>query len=173
MAAYGWIVRKFIRYGEVIPDHFTGSTPQVMTVGTTLPLLSYEASALVSSEISVPDNTGVAATKFLITVPYKMRVSSASRFVAKTGTAGTLRVDIGKSTDGGTTVTAISSTVSTSVAAAAIDAAGVRSMAAHNVANEIVNPSLSTPEILVVTVTKGTAANVADGTLYLNFVRAD
>lgn len=168
MAAYGYIVRKFIRNGEVIPDHFTGSTPQTMTVGTTMALLSYEASALVSSEITIPDNTGVAVTKFLVTVPYKMRISSASRFVAKTGTAGNLTVAIGKSTDGGTTVTAISSTT-----AAAVAATGVATVTTHVQAAETVNPFAASPEILVITVTKAVAANVADGTLYLNFVKSD
>lgn len=168
MAAYGYIVRKFIRNGEVIPDHFTGSTPQTMTVGTTMALLSYEASALVSSEITVPDNVGVAATKFIITLPYKMRISSASRFVAKTGLAGNLTVALGKSTDGGATVTAISSTT-----AAIVPANGVATVTSHTVANEIVNPFAALPEVLVITVTKAVAAQVADGTLYLNFVKAD
>jgi hypothetical protein len=168
MAAYGYIVRKFIRNGEVIPDHFTGSTPQTMTVGTTLSLLSYEASAICSSEITLPDNTGVAATKFIVTVPYKVRVLSSSRFVAKTGTAGNLTVAIGKSTDGGTTVTAISSTT-----AAATAATGVANITTHVQTAETINPFATTPEVMVITVTKAVAANVADGTLYLNFVRAD
>lgn len=168
MAAYGYIVRKFIRNGEVIPDHFTGSTPQVMTVGTTMALLSYEASALCSSEITLPNNAGVAATKFLITVPYKMRVSSASRFVAVAGTTTNVTVAIGKSTDGGATVTGISSTT-----AGIIATDGVANITTHTVANEIVNPFATLPEILVVTVTKATPANAAGGTLYLNFVKAD
>lgn len=168
MAAYGYIVRKFIRNGEVIPDHFTGSTPQVMTVGTTMALLSYEASAICSSEISVPDNASVATTKFIVTVPYKVRVLSSSRFVAKTGTAGNLTVAIGKSTDGGTTVTAISSTT-----AAAVAATGVANVTTHVQAAETINPFATTPEVMVITITKGTAANVADGTLYFNFVKSD
>jgi hypothetical protein len=169
MAAYGYIVRKFIRNGEVIPDHFTGSTPQTMTLGVTLPLLSYEASALCSAEITIPDGGNTTAgVKFLVTVPYKMRVSSSSRFVAKTGTAGNLTVALGKSTDGGTTVTGISSTT-----AGVTAANGVALMTTHTVANETVNPFAASPEIMVITVTKGTGANVADGTLYLNFVRAD
>ena len=169
MAAYGYIVRKFIRNGEVIPEHFTGSTPQTMTLGVTMPLLAYEASALCSSEITVPDGgVTTAAVKFLVTVPYKMRISSSSRFVAKTGTVGNLTVAIGKSTDNGATVTNISSSTAGAVAANTIAL-----MTTHTVANEIINPFATQPEILVISVTKGTGANTADGTLYLNFVRAD
>lgn len=168
MAAYGYIVRKFIRNGEIIPEHFTGSTPQAMTVGVTLPLLGYEASAICSSEITLPNNPGVTATKFLVTVPYKMRVSSSSRFVAVAGTTTNVTVAIGKSTDNGATVTGISTTT-----AGIIATDGIAVMTGHTVANETINPFATLPEIMVITVTKATNTNLAGGTLYLNFVKAD
>lgn len=168
MAGYGWIVRKFVRNGEIIPDHFTGSTPQTMTVGVTMPLLAYEASALCSSEITVPNNPSVSVTKFLVTVPYKMRVSSSSRFVAVAGTTTNVTVALGKSTDNGATVTGISTTT-----AGIIATDGVALMTSHTVANEVINPFAASPEIMVITVTKATNTNAAGGTLYLNFVKAD
>lgn len=168
MAAYGWITRKFIRDGEVTPEKFTGSTPQAMTVGVTLPLLGYEASALCSAEITLPNNPGVSATKFLVTVPFKVRVSSSSRFVAVAGTTTNVTVAIGKSTDNGATVTGISTTT-----AGIIVTDGIATMTGHTVANEIINPFATLPEIMVITVTKATNTNLAGGTLYLNFVKAD
>lgn len=168
MAAYGWIVRKFIRDGEVTPEKFTGSTPQTMTVGTTMALLGYEASALVSSEITLPNNPSVTTTKFLITVPYKMRISSSSRFVPSADTTTNVTVGIGKTTDGGSTVTAIGATT-----AATLTSGTIAVMTSHTTANEIVNPFAASPETLVISVTKATNTNTAAGTLYLNFVRAD
>ena len=59
MAAYGYIVRKFIRYGEIIPQHFTGQSVQSLVVGTNSTLDANNATADVSFVLSIPDNASV------------------------------------------------------------------------------------------------------------------
>lgn len=167
MAAYGYIVRKFIRYGEVIPEHFVGLASQALTVGTTLTLNSADCSGEVVARIAVPNNLGVAATTFTITAPFKLKVLPSTEFVAATGTAGNLTVAVGKSAPSAGATAIMSST------AAITPANGIVRMSTHVSSAETVNPTLTDAESITVTITKAVAAQVADGVLFLRFVRAD
>lgn len=167
MAAYGWIVRKFIRYGEVIPEHFTGLGVQTAVVGSTLTLNSADSSGEVVARIAIPDNLNVAATTFTIVAPFKLRVLPSTSFIATTGTAANLTVAVGKSAPTAGATAIMSST------AAITPANGVVRMSTHVSSADVVNPLLTDTERITVTITKATAANVADGVLHIRFVRAD
>jgi hypothetical protein len=167
MAAYGYIVRKFIRYGEIIPEHFVGLASQAAVVGTTLTLNTADCSGVVTASIAIPDNLNVAATTFNITAPYKLKLLPSTHFVATTGTAANLTVAVGKAAPSAGATAVMTST-------AAITGANVIvRMSTHVSAAETVNPTLADTERITVTITKATAAQVADGVLHLQFVRAD
>jgi hypothetical protein len=167
MAAYGYIVRKFIRYGEVIPAHFTGQSVQATTVGTISALDLENASGEVSVELSIPNNAGVASTVHTLTLPYKVRVLPRTSIVPTATTVGNVTVTIGKSapTAG---ATAIQATV-----AAANTINTPRGPADHIVAAETINPFATDPESLTITVLKADAANLAPFRVYLSLVKAD
>ena len=167
MAAYGYIVRKFIRYGEVIPEHFTGQAVQPLTVGVSPTLDTANASAYVSVVFSVPDNASVASTTFTIKLPYKMRVLPDARIVPTATTAGNVTVTIGKSapTAGATTIAPTSAAVNTDKTP--------RVFATYDPAAETINPFATDAESLTITVLKATAANVAPFRLYLQLAKAD
>jgi hypothetical protein len=167
MAAYGYIVRKFIRYGEVIPEHFTSQSVQSLVVGTTSTLDTANATADVSAVFNIPDNTGVASTVHTITLPYKVRVLPDTRLVPTETTAGNVTVTIGKSAPsaGATAIQATTAAVNTDNT--------VRGFATHIPEVETVNPLATDPESLTITVLKATAANVAPFRLYLQLAKAD
>jgi len=167
MAAYGYIVRKFIRYGEVIPEHFTSQSVQSLVVGTTSTLDTANASADVSAVFDIPDNTGVASTVHTIRLPYKVRVLPDVRLVPTETTAGNVTVTIGKSAPraGATAIQATVAAVNTDNT--------VRGFATHIPEVETINPLAADPESLTITVLKATAANVAPFRLYLQLAKAD
>jgi hypothetical protein len=167
MAAYGYIVRKFIRYGEVIPEHFTSQSVQALVVGTTSTLDTANASADVSFVLSIPNNAGVASTVHTITLPYKVRVLPDVRLVPTLTTASNVTVTIGKSAPiaGATAIQATTAAVNTDNT--------VRGFATHIPENETINPFASDSESLTVTVLKADAANDAPFRLYLQLAKAD
>ena len=167
MAAYGYIVRKFIRYGEVIPEHFTGQAVQPLTVGVSPTLDTANASAYVSVVFDVPNNGGVASTVFTIKLPYKMRVLPDTRIVPTATTVGNVTVTIGKSAPiaGATIIAPTSTAANTDITP--------RVVATHNPLAETINPFAADAESLTVTVLKGTPANVAPFRLYLQLAKAD
>lgn len=166
MAAYGWIVRKFIRDGEVPPEKFVGSATQTITAGTTLPLASYDCSGRVVAVLGIPNEAGASST-FNVTVPYKIRVLPDSVFVNAATTANNVTVAIGKAAPVAG-ATAISSTTATTFASANL----ASRMTSHVAAAETINPFASDVERLTITVTR-TAGQNAAGVLYLSFCRAD
>jgi len=167
MAAYGWIVRKFIRYGEVIPEHFTGQSVQALVVGTNSTLDTANASADVSVVLSIPDNAGVASTVHTITLPYKVRVLPGSYIVPTATTAANVTVTIGKSAP-------IAGASAIQATAAAVNTLNTpRLPADHIVANETINPKATDVESLTITVLKATPANVAPFRVYLQLAKAD
>ena len=167
MAAYGYIVRKFIRYGEIIPEHFTSQSVQALTVGTTSTLDTANASADVSVVLSIPDNASVASTVHTVTLPYKVRVLPDTRLVPTETTAGNVTVTIGKSAPsaGATSIQATTAAVNTDNT--------TRGFATHVPEAETINPLATDAESLTITVLKATAANVAPFRLYLQLARAD
>ena len=167
MAAYGYIVRKFIRYGEIIPEHFTSQSVQALTVGTTSTLDTANASADVSVVLDIPNNTNVASTIHTIALPYKVRVLPDVRLVPTATTVGNVTVTIGKSAPiaGATAIQATTAAVNT------INI--VRGFASHIPGVETINPFATDAESLTITVLKATAANVAPFRLYLQLCRAD
>jgi hypothetical protein len=167
MAAYGYIVRKFIRYGEVIPEHFSGQAVQPLTVGVSPTLVTADSTAYVSAVFDVPDNLNVASTVFTIKLPYKMRVLPDTRFVPTATTAGNVTITIGKSAPiAGATI--IAPTV-----AAVNTTSTPRVVTTHNPLVETINPFATDVESLTVTVLKATAAQVAPFRLYLQLAKAD
>jgi hypothetical protein len=167
MAAYGYIVRKFIRYGEIIPEHFTSQSVQALTVGTTSKLDTANASADVSVVLSIPDNASVASTVHTVTLPYKVRVLPDTIIVPSATTAGNVTVTIGKSAP------SAGATVIQPTAAAVNTDKTPRTIATHDTAAETINPLATDPESLTITVLKATAANVAPFRIYLQLAKAD
>jgi len=167
MAAYGYIVRKFIRYGEVIPEHFTSQSVQPLVVGTTSTLDTANASADVSVVLSIPNNAGVASTVHTVALPYKVRVLPDSRVIPTLTTVGNVTITVGKSAPiaGATAIQA------TSVAANVDNT--VRGFATHVPEAETINPFATDAESLTITVLKADAANDAPFRLYLQLCRAD
>jgi hypothetical protein len=167
MAAYGYIVRKFIRYGEVIPEHFSGQAVQPLVVGVSPTLATADSTAYVSAVFSVPDNLNVASTVYTIKLPYKMRVLPDTRIVPTETTAGNVTVTIGKSAPiaGATAIQATSAAVNTDNTP--------RVFATHVPEAETINPLAADVESLTITVLKATAANVAPFRLYLQLAKAD
>lgn len=167
MAAYGYIVRKFIRYGEVIPAHFTGQSVQATTVGTTAALDLENSSGEVSVVLSIPNNLGVASTVHTLTLPYKVRVLPGTQIVPTAATANNVTITIGKSAPIAG-ATAIQATV------AAVNAANTpRLPADHIVAAETINPFATDAESLTITVLKANAAQDAALRVYLRLAKAD
>jgi len=166
MAAYGYIVRKFIRYGEVIPEHFTGQSVQALVVGTDSTLDTANASAEVSVVLSIPNNPGVASTVHTVTLPYKVRVLPGTYIVPTLTTANNVTITIGKSAP-------IAGASPIQATAAAVNTINTpRLPADHIVAAETINPLATDPESLTVTVLK-TAAQDAPFRVYLKLVKAD
>jgi hypothetical protein len=167
MAAYGYIVRKFIRYGEVIPEHFTSQSVQALVVGTNSTLDTANASADVRVVLSIPDNAGVASTVHTITLPYKVRVLPGTQIVPTATTVGNVTVTIGKSAPiaGGTAIQATAAAVNTQNTP--------RLPTNHVVTAETINPLAADAESLTITVLKATAANIAPFQVYLQLVKAD
>lgn len=167
MAAYGWITRKFIRYGEVIPQHFTGQSVQALVVGTNSTLDLSNASGEISVVLSIPNNAGVASTTHTVALPAKMRVLPGTYIVPTAATANNVTITIGKSAPIAG-ATAIQATV------AAVNAANTpRLPADHIVAAETINPNAADAESLTVTVLKVNAAQDASLRVYLKLVMAD
>lgn len=167
MAAYGYIVRKFIRYGEVIPEHFTSQSVQALVVGTNSTLDTANASADVRVVLSIPDNLNVASTTHTITLPYKVRVMPGTQIVPTAGTVGNVTVTIGKSAP-------IAGATAIQATAAAPNAVNTpRLPTNHVVAAETIDPKAADAESLTITVLKASAANVAPFQVYLQLVKAD
>ena len=167
MAAYGYIVRKFIRYGEVIPEHFTSQSVQSLVVGTTSTLDTANASADVSVVIDVPNNANVASTVHTIRLPYKVRVLPDTRFVPTLTTVGNVTITVGKSAP-----SAGATNIQVSSVAASVDNTP-RGVATHIPENETINPFATDVESLTVTVLKADATNDAPFRLYLQLAKAD
>jgi hypothetical protein len=167
MAAYGWIVRKFIRYGEVIPQHFTGQSVQSLVVGTSSALDISNATADVSVVLSIPNNPAVASTVHTITLPYKVRVLPDTIIVPSATTASNVTITVGKSapTAGATVIQPTAAAVNTDKTP--------RTIATHDTAAETINPLAADPESLTITVLKADAANVAPFRIYLQLAKAD
>lgn len=167
MAAYGYIVRKFIRYGEIIPEHFSGQAVQALTVGVSPTLNTADATAYVSAVFDVPNNGGVASTVFTIKLPYKMRVLPDTRIVPLGATASNVTITIGKSAPiAGATV--IAPTV------AALNALNTpRVVSTHNPLAETINPFATDVESLTITVLKADPANSAPMRVYMQLAKAD
>ncbi len=166
MAAYGYIVRKFIRDGEVPPEKFVGTSTQTIVAGTTLALFSDNCSGRVVAVLGVPSEAGASST-FNVTVPYKIRVLPDSHFVNAAVTANNVTVAIGKAAP-----IAGATAISSSTAAAFGSANLVTRMTSHVSAAETVNPFATDAERLTITVTRTAGQNTA-GVLYLAFARAD
>jgi hypothetical protein len=167
MAAYGYIVRKFIRYGEVIPEHFSGQAVQPLTVGVSPTLNTADSTAYVSAVFDVPNNGGVASTVFTIKLPYKMRVLPDTRIVPLGATASNVTITIGKSAPiAGATV--IAPTV------AGLNAnITPRVVSTHNPLVETINPFATDAESLTITVLKADPANSAPMRVYMQLAKAD
>lgn len=167
MAAYGYIVRKFIRHGEIIPEHFTSQSVQALVVGTSSALDTANASADVSVVLSIPNNSGVASTVHTVTLPYKVRVLPGTRLVPTLTTAGNVTITVGKSAPiaGATAIQATSAAVNT------INTP--RLPADHIVAAETIDPFATDAESLTVTVLKATAGQDAPFRVYLQLTKAD
>jgi hypothetical protein len=167
MAAYGYIVRKFIRYGEVIPEHFTSQSVQALVVGTNSTLDTANASADVRVVLSIPDNAGVASTTHTITLPYKVRVLPGTQLVPTATTAGNVTITIGKSAP-------IAGATAIQATAAAVNTLNTpRLPTNHVVTAETIDPKATDAESLTITVLKATPANVAPFQVYLQLVKAD
>lgn len=167
MAAYGYIVRKFIRYGEVIPEHFTGQSVQALTVGTNSALDLSNATGEISVVLSIPNNVGVASTVHTITLPTKVRVLPGTYIVPTATTAGNVTITIGKSAP-------IAGATAIQATAAAVNTLNTpRLPADHVVTAETINPFATDVESLTVTVLKATPANVAPFQVYLKLAKAD
>jgi hypothetical protein len=88
MAAYGWIVRKFIRYGEVITEHLapgavTGSKIAAKTIdaGKLVNVTTYNADATtptLGSPVVVPFLFADGTATISVTMPFKVRVIGVS-----------------------------------------------------------------------------------------------
>lgn len=167
MAAYGWIVRKFIRYGEVIPEHFTSQSVQPLVVGTTSTLDTANASADVSVVLGIPDNLNVGTTVHTVRLPYKVRVLPGTYIVPTATTVGNVTITIGKSAP-------IAGATAIQATAAAVNTLNTpRLPADHIVSAETINPLATDAESLTITVVKATAANVAPFRVYLQLAKAD
>lgn len=170
MAGYGWIVRKFIRNGEVIPDHFVGHQPQLTTVNATVALKTYDSSGVVCAEITLPNVGGsTAANTFTLSVPYKIRVLPSTQLVPQgTGTtAGNVTYAVGK-----ISVAAVATSIQTfAVTTATLNTPKL--VATHVQTADTINPFAADAESLRFTVTKATGADDASTQVFLYFVRAD
>jgi hypothetical protein len=170
MAAYGYIVRKFIRYGEVIPEHFNGHQAQSATAGASVALKSYDASGVVCAEISLPDGGATtSAVTFTLSLPYKIRVLPGTQIVpAGTGTtAGNVTYAVGK-----ISAAAVATSIQTfTVATATLNTPKL--VATHVHTADAIDPFATDVEALRFTVTKATGADNAATQVFLYFVRAD
>lgn len=167
MAAYGYIVRKFIRYGEIIPAHFTGQSVQTTVVGTTAALDLENSSGEVSVVLSIPNNLAVASTVHTLTLPYKVRVIPGTQFVPTATTVGNVTITVGKSAP-------IAGATAIQATAAAVNTLNTpRLPTNHVVAAETINPFAADAESLTITVLKADPANVAPFQVYLRLVKAD
>jgi hypothetical protein len=170
MAAYGYIVRKFIRYGEVIPEHFNGHEAQAATANATVAFKSYDASGVVCAEISLPNvAASTAANTFTLSLPYKIRVLPGTQIVpAGTGTtAGNVTYAVGKIS---------AAAVATSIQTFAVSTSTLNTpklVATHVHAADAINPFATDVESLRFTVTKANGADNAATQVFLYFVRAD
>lgn len=170
MAAYGWIVRKFIRYGEVIPEHFNGHQAQAATAGASVALRSYDASGVVCAEITLPNvAASTAANTFTLSLPYKIRVLPGTQIVpAGIGTtAGNVTYAVGKIS---------AAAVATSIQTFAVSTSTLNTpklVATHVHTADAIDPFAADVESLRFTVTKATGADDATTQVFLYFVRAD
>jgi hypothetical protein len=169
MAAYGYIVRKFIRNGEVIPDHFNGHQAQAATANATVAFKSYDASGVVCAEITLPTVAGTSANTFTFSLPYKIRVLPGTQLVpAGTGTtAGNVTYAVGKIS---------AAAVATSIQTFAVSTSTLNTpklVATHVHTADDINPFAADPESLRFTVTKANGADDATTQVFLYFVRAD
>lgn len=91
MAAYGWITRKFIRYGEVITEHFaSGSLTSAKTATVATVAGAGTAQAVVPGiqsvvAVSIAD---AASAVYDFTVPFKCKVVDALVTQVGAGNAG-------------------------------------------------------------------------------------
>lgn len=104
MAAYGWITRKFIRYGEVITEHLAASAITAAKIanniidGTKLanvtPYAVTTTSATLGAPLVVPFVFADGTATIDVTMPYKVRVIGASHLktAALAGAANTIAV---------------------------------------------------------------------------------
>jgi len=170
MAAYGYIVRKFIRYGEVIPEHFNGHQAQAATANATVAFKSYDASGVVCAEISLPDGgSTTSAVTFTFSLPYKIRILPGTQIVpAGTGTtSGNVTYAVGKIS---------AAAVATSIQTFAVSASTLNTpklVATHVHTADAIDPFATDVESLRFTVTKATGADSAATQVFLYFVRAD
>jgi len=91
MAAYGWIVRKFIRNGEVTPDklQYNVSTPSTTALVAGAAAVTAAPGAMYSVGYSVP--AGAATYKFA--VPFKCEVLDIESVKAAANGSGTASQD--------------------------------------------------------------------------------
>lgn len=169
MAAYGYIVRKFIRYGEIIPEHFNGHQAQTATANATVALKSYDASGVVCAELSIPDGGATtSAVTFTFSLPYKIRILPGTQLVPLATTAGNVTLALSK--------------ISAAAVATPIQAFGVAAVntkdapklvSTHDTTVDSIDPFATDVESLRITVTKASAANNAALQAFVYFVRAD
>ena len=170
MAAYGWIVRKFIRDGEVTPEKFNGHEAQAATASATVAFKSYDASGVVCAEITLPDGgSTTSGVPFTISLPYKIRVLPGTQIVpAGTGTtSGNVTYALGKIS---------AAAVGTSIQTFAVSTSTLNTpklVATHVHTADTINPFAADPESLRISVTKATGADSAATQVFLYFVRAD
>lgn len=104
MAAYGWITRKFIRYGEVISEHLATSAVTAMKIANNV----IDGAKFANSTVFAATNTNPALGATLvvpfsftagtatidITMPYKVRVIGAThvKTVALAAAGNTIEV---------------------------------------------------------------------------------
>jgi hypothetical protein len=169
MAAYGYIVRKFIRYGEIIPDHFNGHQAQLATVNGTVALKSYDASGVVCAELSIPDaGSTTSAVTFTFSLPYKIRVLPGTQLVPLATTAGNVTLALSK-----ISAAAVATPIQGFGAAAVNTKDTPKLVSTHDTTVDAIDPFAADPESLRVTVTKASGGNNAALQAFVYFVRAD
>ena len=104
MAAYGWIVRKFIRYGEVITEHLapgavTGAKIASKTIdaGKLVNVTTYNADATtptLGSPVVVPFLFTDGTATISVTMPFMARVIGVSHLKTAANAGGNNTVEV-------------------------------------------------------------------------------
>ena len=91
MAAYGWITRKFIRYGEVITEHFAAGAIKSSKTATVATVAGAGTAQAVTPGIQSVVAVGIAdaaSAVYDFTVPFKCKIVDALVTQVGAGNAG-------------------------------------------------------------------------------------